>query len=210
MAPDDQYRSAPGSVAGEFPEKHGLFAHALRVLRTRDREHGEHMWASLLMARIRLRGCTSIGSGIMLVGRPRIINHGTIKLGARVLIHSTVVPVELAAVDGGAIEIGHHSYLNYGVSISSHQLVRIGTHCMFGTYVNILDNDWHTVEDHDKTPPSKPVIIADNVWLGHHVIVLPGVTIGEGAVVGAGSVVTKDIPARSVAVGNPARVVRTF
>jgi acetyltransferase-like isoleucine patch superfamily enzyme len=57
---------------------------------------------------------------------------------------------------------------------------------------------------------SKPIILEDDVWLGARVIVLKGVTIGQGAVIGAGSVVTRDIPPHSVAVGQPARVVKTF
>jgi len=57
---------------------------------------------------------------------------------------------------------------------------------------------------------AEPIIIGDNVWLGGGAIVCPGVTIGENTVVGAGAVVTKDLPANVVAVGNPARVIRTL
>ncbi len=163
----------------------------------------------VLAARLYLRGCTRVDHPTRLKGRPRIHNEGRIVIGKRVRIHSTVVPVELATVPGGTIEIGESTFLNYGVSISAHQLVRIGRGCLLGTYVNILDNDWHGIVDRNRTPPSRPVILEDNVWLGNHVIVLPGVTIGRDSVVGAGSVVTKDIPPRSVAVGNPARVVKT-
>jgi len=61
-----------------------------------------------------------------------------------------------------------------------------------------------------KWEAAKPITIANNVWLGGGVIILPGVTIGENTVVGAGAVVTKDLPANAVAVGNPARVIRTL
>jgi acetyltransferase-like isoleucine patch superfamily enzyme len=164
----------------------------------------------VLAARLFLRRCTQVEHPTRLKGRPHIHNEGCIIIGKRVRIHSTVVPVELATVPGGTIEIGERSFLNYGVSISAHQLVRIGRRCLLGTYVNILDNDWHDIVDRDRTPLSRPVILEDNVWLGNHVIVLPGVTIGHDSVVGAGSVVTKDVPPRSVVVGNPARVVKTF
>jgi maltose O-acetyltransferase len=62
----------------------------------------------------------------------------------------------------------------------------------------------------DRLEAAKPITIGDNVWLGGGAIVLPGVTIGDNTVIGAGAVVTKDIPANSVAVGNPARVVRVI
>ena len=80
------------------------------------------------------------------------------------------------------------------------------------TNVMIIDNDFHSLspEQRDIQPPSKPITIGDNVWLGGHVIVLPGVTIGDGSVIGAGSVVTGDIPPRSLAVGTPAKVIRTL
>ncbi|MGY1607517.1 MULTISPECIES: DapH/DapD/GlmU-related protein [unclassified Geodermatophilus] len=62
----------------------------------------------------------------------------------------------------------------------------------------------------EKWEAAAPITIGDDVWLGGGAIVLPGVTIGENTVVGAGSVVTRDLPADVVAVGNPARVVRTL
>jgi maltose O-acetyltransferase len=62
----------------------------------------------------------------------------------------------------------------------------------------------------DKLEAARPITIGDNVWLGGGVIVLPGVSIGDDSVIGAGSVVTKDVPAGVVAVGSPARVVRTL
>jgi acetyltransferase-like isoleucine patch superfamily enzyme len=164
----------------------------------------------VLVARVRLRRCTSIGQYTQLQGRVRIFNKGTIIIGSKVRIHSTVVPVELAVMPGGVLEIGNNTFVNYGVSISCHQSVRIGRGCLLGTYVNILDNTWHDILDRQKLPPSRPVVLEDNVWLGNRVLVLPGVTIGHDAVVGAGAVVARDIPPRSVAMGVPARVTRTF
>ena len=62
----------------------------------------------------------------------------------------------------------------------------------------------------ERSLSSKSVIIKDNVWLGEHVSVLPGVTIGENSIIGANSVVTKSIPANSIAVGIPAKVIKQF
>lgn len=76
--------------------------------------------------------------------------------------------------------------------------------------------DGSAMEDGPGTPPAqrplhaKPVRIGKNVWIGESVCVLPGVTIFDGAVIGAGSVVTRDVPARCVAAGNPARVIRQW
>lgn len=165
---------------------------------------------NVMVARIRLRHCRSVGRYTQLQGRMRILNKGSIIIGSRVRIHSTVVAVELAVMPGAVLEIGSNTFVNYGVSISCHQLVRVGRDCLLGTYVNIMDNTWHDVLDRKRLPPSRPVILEDNVWLGNRVIVLPGVTIGRDAVVGAGAVVVDDIPPRSVAVGVPARVIRTF
>jgi acetyltransferase-like isoleucine patch superfamily enzyme len=164
----------------------------------------------IVRARVRLRRCNHVGKRTRLVGRPRITNGGEITIGERVVLDCSVVPIELKTFPGGTIEIGARTFLNYGVSIQARERVFIGQDCLLGTYVNVLDNDMHSVLDRSHAPRSKPVVIEDNVWLGNRVIVLPGVQIGRDAVVGAGSVVVKDVPPRSLAVGNPARVIRNF
>ena len=151
-----------------------------------------------------------MGERVRVVGRPRVTNRGRIAIGNRVALRSTVIPIQLEALSGGSIEIGDRTFINYGVSIAAHEAIRIGKDCLLGAQVMILDNNQHDLTMRRKLPPSQPVTLGDNVWLGHRVIVLPGVTIGHDAVVGAGAVVTKDIPPRSIAVGNPARVVKSF
>ena len=131
-------------------------------------------------------------------------------IGERVIIQSTTVRCELVTYGGGRLEIGDRTWIGYGCSIAAHLHIRVGSDCHIGPYTNILDNSYHDVEDHHLTPPSRPVEIGDNVWIGTRVIILPGVTIGDGAVIGAGAVVTKSVPARSVAAGNPAHVIRAL
>ena len=163
-----------------------------------------------LAARYYFRACTQVGRYVRVAGRPFVRNGGTLIIGERTIIQSTTVRTELVAYPGGRLEIGPRTWIHYGCSIAAHELVRIGSDCHLGPYINIIDNAYHDIEDHSLTPPSRPVIIGDNVWIGTRVIVLPGVTIGDRAVIGAGAVVTKDVPPRSVAAGNPARILRTF
>ncbi len=92
-----------------------------------------------------------------------------------------------------------------GVSIISKYKVTIGNHVNIGANSAIGDCDDHP--DLYKTKPA-PVSIKDNVWIGMNVIILKGVTIGENTVIGAGSIVTKDIPANVVAAGNPCKVIK--
>ena len=118
--------------------------------------------------------------------------------------------LELGCGPDGLLEIGENSFINYGTSIYAGEHVRIGRDCNIGTYCMVMDNDFHGLEPERRheTPPSKPIIIGDNVWLGGRTTVLKGVTIGDGSVVAAGSIVTKDIPPRTLAAGAPARAVR--
>ena len=187
-----------------------------RYLAALSRSQGESLssrarraWAALL-ARIYLRKCTRVGFGARTYGRPRIINEGTLAIGERLQLYSNTACTELAVGPGATLEIGDRCFINYGTSIGATGSVRIGNDCLIGTYVMILDNDFHDLKRRDVRPPSRPVLLEDEVWLANRVIVLPGVTIGRGAAVGAGSVVVRDVPPRSLAVGNPARVCKTF
>lgn len=161
-------------------------------------------------ARWYLRRCTRVGMYTRVYGRPRVVNKGILIIGEHVMISSTIATTELAVSPGGRLEIGDRASINYGSSIGATGLVRIGSRCMLGTHVMILDNDFHEIEQRDKVPLPRPVVLEDNVWLANRSLVLPGVTIGHDSVIGAGSVVMTDIPPRCVALGNPARVIRTF
>lgn len=166
--------------------------------------------SEVLLGRYYLRRCTHVGRYVRTIRRPFVKNEGVLTIGDRVIIQSTTVRCELVAQWRATLEIGARTWIGYGCSLSAHAHVRIGSDCHLGPYTNILDNDYHDIEDHQITPPSRPVLIGDNVWIGTRVIILPGVTIGDGAVIGAGAVVTKDVPPHTVAAGNPARIIRTI
>ncbi|WP_329577783.1 sugar O-acetyltransferase [Streptomyces sp. NBC_01361] len=113
---------------------------------------------------------------------------------------------------GSNIAIGARTFVNYHLTALDVARITIGEDCQIGPNVQFL-TPTHPVEPQprrDKLEAALPITIGDNVWLGGGVIVCPGVTIGDNSVVGAGAVVTKDIPANVVAVGNPARPVRTL
>ena len=109
---------------------------------------------------------------------------------------------------GKNITLGRRVFINSGCRFQDQGGITIGDDCLIGHNVVIatLNHDMRPSRRADLIP--HPVVIGRNVWLGANVTVLPGVTIGGDAVVGAGSVVTKDVPAGSIAVGSPARVVR--
>lgn len=167
---------------------------------------------AVLMARWYLRNADEVGTRVRLRGRPRVENLGRLIVHDRVQLVSTVAKLDIATGPDGIMEIGSRTFVNYGTSISASERVTIGANCQIGTYVIIMDNSFHRLEPerrHER-PPSQPIVLEDNVWLGARVIVMPGVTIGTGCAVGAGSVVTRDLPPRSLAAGVPARVLRTL
>jgi maltose O-acetyltransferase len=113
---------------------------------------------------------------------------------------------------GSNLRIGARSFANFGLVALDVAAITIGDDVQIGPNVQLL-TPTHPVEPEprrQKWEAAQPITIGDNVWLGGGVIVLPGVSIGADTVVGAGSVVTRDLPAGVVAVGNPARVVRTL
>ena len=113
---------------------------------------------------------------------------------------------------GGNISIGARSFANFGLIVLDVAPVTIGDDVQIGPNVQILTPTHPLDADlrRAKWEAAEPIAIGDNVWLGGGAIVLPGVTIGADAVIGAGAVVTRDVPANVVAVGNPARVIRTL
>jgi acetyltransferase-like isoleucine patch superfamily enzyme len=166
--------------------------------------------AALANAQFRIRGKARVPLSVRLIGRIRLTGGGQIEFGEGVTLVGNIVPIELISYKDACISIGDHTFVNYGLSISAHKLVKIGRYCLLGHHMLIIDNNEHGVEQRDVVPPSAAVMIEDHVWIGSSVIILPGVSIGRHSAVGAGSVVVEDIPANCLAVGNPARVVRQF
>jgi lipopolysaccharide O-acetyltransferase len=139
---------------------------------------------------------------------------------------TTGVAVRLDAFEsqvtkGATLIFGNNVQLNDYVHIGAVQEVRIGNNVLIASKVFISDHGHGrygdgSVHDSPDIPPASrplkvsPVIIEDNVWIGELVSILPGVKIGYGSVIGAGSIVTKDIASRSVAVGSPAKVIRSY
>jgi acetyltransferase-like isoleucine patch superfamily enzyme len=109
----------------------------------------------------------------------------------------------------GSIIIGDNVLVMNGVRISSASRVEIGDDCMLANFCYITDADWHDIYDRTSSPGgTAPVILEKGVWIGDSAIICKGVRIGENSVVGAGSVVRKDVPANVVVIGNPAQVVK--
>jgi acetyltransferase-like isoleucine patch superfamily enzyme/glycosyltransferase involved in cell wall biosynthesis len=164
----------------------------------------------VITARVWLRSLQHVGRRVRAYGKPRITNQGCMEVGDRTTIFSHTVRSEFVAYAGGHLEIGSGVFINYGASLSAHDHVQIGDGSQIGSYAIMMDNDYHKVGQLDATPDSAPIILGKNVWLGVRVVVLKGVTIGDNAVIGAGSVVTKDVPANCLAAGVPAKVIRRF
>lgn len=131
----------------------------------------------------------------------------------------------IVSQNGGKITIGKHSKIGFDCKVLSAKFIKIGDYVLIADSVTICDNNNHPVNPLDRaivyrTPwdseyrrwkysQSNPIIINNNVWIGSNVRICKGVTIGEGAVIAACSVVTKDVPANCIAAGNPAKIVKT-
>lgn len=113
---------------------------------------------------------------------------------------------------GYNIHVGENFYANFGCTILDGAPVRIGDNVLLGPHVSIYTAG-HPLNSGTRASGLEyayPVTIGDHVWIGGQVVILPGVRIGENTVIGAGSVVTRDIPANVVAVGNPCRILRAI
>jgi acetyltransferase-like isoleucine patch superfamily enzyme len=140
------------------------------------------------------------------------LREGRLELGAQTLLEPGVW---ITAPGNARIKIGADCYLNLGVMVASVALVEIGDHCMFANGCFVSDAD-HRFDDPIRPVPWQgfttkgPTRVGDNVWCGANVVITGGVTIGERCVIGANSVVTRELPPFSVAAGAPARVLRTI
>ncbi|MBN2064241.1 MAG: acyltransferase [Sedimentisphaerales bacterium] len=164
--------------------------------------------------KLRLRGIPIIDvrkGGVIYLGNDVTLNSDN--RNYHLNMHS---PVKLFADRPGAtITIGSKTRI-HGSCIHAYKSIRIGSRCGIAANCQIFDSNGHelsfdNVENRINTAgKSKPINIEDDVWIGANSIILPGVTIGKGSVIGAGSVVTRKIPSMCIAAGNPARVIKSI
>ena len=155
----------------------------------------------------RMRGAAidakcNFGAGVR-IDRPK-----TVRIGTRATLEADVW---LKVVDCEArLEIGQYSFIGRGTEFDVSHSVTVGQHVLLGPGVFVTDHNHNFAQSmriDQQGCRSAPVIIEDDCWLGAKVVVLPGVTIHRGAVVGAGAVVTRNLPAYSISVGVPSRVI---
>ena len=163
------------------------------------------------IAILALRGVTiSLWSGVRVFGWPKVRMPRFVQIGSNVTL-GRFVRIEGKVMLGRSVFINEFSTLSAG----AHDAITIGEYTSVGAGVFMITGDHDiaagahmNVAHADAGGKKGSIHIGSNCWLGAKVIVLKNVTIGDGAVVGAGSVVTKDIPANAIAVGNPARVIK--
>jgi maltose O-acetyltransferase len=167
---------------------------------------------TMARARWHLRRADQLGSMVRLRGTPRVVNDGTMIIGHKVRLDSRAAAIELVAESGGTLELEERVFVNFGCNLAASKLIRIGARSLLGPYCMLMDNAYHSIDPdrRDERPDSEPIVLEPNVWLGARTIVLPGVTIGRDSCIGAGSVVTKDVPPRTLAAGVPAKPIRTI
>jgi acetyltransferase-like isoleucine patch superfamily enzyme len=138
------------------------------------------------------------------------LREGRLEVGPHTLFEPDVW---ITAPGEARIRIGQGSFLNIGVMVASVELVEIGDHCMLANHCFVTDGN-HRFDDPELPVPwqgfttAGPTRIGHNTWLGANVVVTSGVTIGERCVIGANSVVTKDVEPFTIAAGVPARPLR--
>ena len=171
------------------------------------------------------RNLSTFSSSARVTANSRCINHSQDK--------SKIIISDWALIDGilecyekGRIYVGDYTFIGKSRIFSANS-VHIGRAVLLSDNVCIMDSDLHPYSASKRLEiaklwtegqfpdvytniASKPVRIEDHVWIGFNCSILKGVTIGEGAIVGAGSVVTKDVPPFTIVAGNPARIIRTI
>jgi len=151
----------------------------------------------ILQARFYLRRCR-LGRGVGASGpvEVKVDPRGRAEIGDRVTFVGGMTPTRIEVAAGAALTVGGETLFNYGTVIDARAGISIGRRCMFASFVRLADS---------AGGKTAPIVVGNDVWVAHGAVIEPGVTIGDGAVVAAGTVVSKDVPAGSMAIGNPAR-----
>jgi acetyltransferase-like isoleucine patch superfamily enzyme len=150
---------------------------------------------------------TEIKTGLRIKGLgPKIVCRGQLIAGRNLILRSITQPIEISVENNAEIIIGDDVFINTGVIFAARKRISIGNETIIGDQAIIYDTDWHGVDKEEIM--SYPVEIGNHVWIGARAIILKGVKIGDNSIIGAGSVVTKNVDDNTIVAGNPAKYVR--
>jgi acetyltransferase-like isoleucine patch superfamily enzyme len=200
-----------------FEQPAGLLAAILATRSWKDARRIRQIWRVFVTQ-------ARVESGVKLSLAARLVN---LDKRDKVTIHSkAIVRGMLKNERGGRIEVGPEVYIGDGVIVSAAIEVVIGAHTLMAHGVQIFDNNTHPIDAAERVEHLRMIVgempqtsvsigkaaihIGQRCWIGMNSLILKGVTIGANTIIGAGSVVVNDIPEGVVAVGNPARVIRTL
>jgi len=160
-----------------------------------------------LRTRLKLWRCRRVGAGARALGSIWVHGAGRTILGANVLLDGRLAPIELHAAAGALIELGDDVTVHGGTSIEAVDSVTVGAGCVLAPFVKIIDNNFHSLRgDRNRRPPSRPVVVEDQVSIGERAIILPGAHLQAGARIAARTVISQRVPRGALVEGNPPRL----
>jgi acetyltransferase-like isoleucine patch superfamily enzyme len=177
-----------------------------------------HVISKIYYAPLLRREARAIGKGLVLYEDiPKIFGNLRIELGERVTLSGSQVWFACGDESEKLLKVGNDSYIGFAAEIFSGNEVVIGDHVLIANHVLLNGYDGHPLDPIERAAGAHPgedgigpIRIGDYAWIGSKAIILKNVTIGRGAVVASGAVVTKDVPELTVVAGNPAKQVRTI
>ncbi len=211
------YHSARAMLHAEFPPV-PIVHRLLSAERAFRKGALRHLWAKIYYAPLLRLRAKSIGLGLVLYEDiPKIFGNLKIELGERVVLSGQQVWFACGDTSEKRLIVGDSSYLGFGVEIFVGSEVIVGSHVLVANHVLMNGYDGHPLDPFARAAGERPdeaghgaICIGDYAWIGSKAIILKGVSIGRGAVVASGAVVTKDVPELTVVGGNPARLIRTI
>ncbi len=205
-----------GASSGNLPVVPGLH-HALLGERRFRRQVLARVWSKIYHEPLLRLSCHRCGSGLQLLEeQPKLLGNLRVELGDNVCLAGNQTWIAAGNPTEKQLLVGDSSYLGYGVVVSVGNRVEIGKHVLVADRVRFSGSDGHPLdplarargEPADDSNIGK-ILVSDYAWIGAHAIILKGLTIGRGAIVASGAVVTKDVPELTIVGGNPAKPIGT-
>lgn len=208
------YRAAKAVLHADFPVIPGVH-HVLAAERAFRKGALRQVLAKIYHTPLLKLRSASVGRSLLLYeDMPKILGNMRITLADRVTLSGGQVWLACGDASEKTLSVGSDSYIGFGTEIFVGTAISIGSHVLIANHVLMNGYDGHPIDPLSRASPHSPaevgrgpITICDYAWIGSKAVVLKNVTVGRGAIVASGAVVTSDVPELTIVAGNPARVV---